>query len=166
MNLPNIQLNAEESDGESGNAEPQTGSTVVTIYGNNGNGEVDLSISNHAEFDYGTTITLSLSGVSYPTTFRIIKAGETDDKIYRSDVIYDPGEYHLGYICDTGYDPEVEDTSFENYAFTIVATKLGVPSNLRWEGTKAVWNTLKTDGNGNTITGTCDYIVTLYRDGA
>ena len=165
VNLPNIQLNAEESDGESGNAEPQTGSTVVTIYGNNGNGEVDLSISNHAEFDYGTMITLSLSGVSYPTTFRIIKAGETDDKIYRSDVIYDPGEYHLGYICDTGYDPEVEDTSFENYAFTIVATKLGVPSNLRWEGTKAVWNTLKTDGNGNTITGTCDYIVTLYRDG-
>lgn len=163
-NISGIQLNAKEL----GNAELEPllvePDVEISMYGDNGNGAIDLALSNGACFDYGTKIQLSLSDTSYDTVFRI-KSGEEEDKIYSSDKLYEPGEYRLGYICDTEDDSEVEDTSFENYGFTIVATKLGVPSNLKWDGTKAVWDTLKTDINGNELKGNCNYVVTLYRDG-
>ena len=73
-------------------------------------------------------------------------------------------EYRLGFICDTESEDQLENMNFTDYGFTVTATKLAVVSGLTWNGTKAVWNTLKTDKNGNTLSGSCNYTVELYRD--
>ena len=149
-------------------AQPYDEGETVIMYGDTGNGsKVNLAASEKAEFAYGTKITLSLDGVSDSVQFRIKKAGVSEDVGYNESVIYEPGYYGLGYSYTKEDETNVEDDSCENYGFTIVRAKLGVPSNLDWDGTNATWDALAEDKNGNPLKddAVCDYIVTLYKDG-
>ena len=140
---------------------------TVTMYGNNGGDDVDLAAGNNAEFEYGSLITLTLKDVIYTVDFRIRKSGEDEDTSYSNETIYEPGFYGLGFSYTKEDETTVEDYTCENYGFTIVATKLGTPSGLKWSGAEATWDTVTKDANGNPLKDgtTCNYTVTLYKDG-
>lgn len=166
INYPEVTLNAEEYDVGTGAGRQ----AAITMYGkaDNSVSAVNLAVSSAVKFDYGTHITLSLGEVSYPAKFYIKRKGSDgeygDDSLFKADNVYEPGEYRLGFICDTESEDQLENMNFTDYGFTVTATKLAVVSGLTWNGTKAVWNTLKTDKNGNTLSGSCNYTVELYRD--
>lgn len=172
INYPEVTLNAEEYDGETGAGRQ----AAITMYGkaDNSTSAVNLAVSNAVEFDYGTHIKFSLGEIasnSYPLIeFSYRKKNlnsEYDDPqtvVSNGGEVYEPGEYRLGYRCGTESETVIEDTEYDKYGFTITAAKLAVVSGLTWNGTRAVWNTLKTDKNGNTLSGSCNYTVELYKD--
>ena len=103
INYPEVTLNAEEYDVGTGAGRQ----AAITMYGkaDNSVSAVNLAVSSAVKFDYGTHITLSLGEVSYPAKFYIKRKGSDgeygDDSLFKADNVYEPGEYRLGFICDT-----------------------------------------------------------------
>lgn len=151
INLSDIKLSAEE-----------TASAVPVMLGNGEN----LAVENAVRFAYGTKVALSLEGID-AATFYIQESGISGYKGYNKNTVYEPGTYLLGYYYQDENDNLIEDKTFTKYGFTIAAAELKTPTSLSWSGTKASWDTVTTDQNGNTLKDgiTCNYKVTLYRDG-